>query len=70
MMADHFTFRRSHHILTEALAIDRIAPELRKKAEDVFPRAKAMLPKAIAAGVRIACGTDAPAIPTAKTPKN
>jgi imidazolonepropionase-like amidohydrolase len=29
----------------------------------VFPRAKAMLPKAIAAGVRIACGTDAPAIP-------
>jgi imidazolonepropionase-like amidohydrolase len=45
------------------MAIDRIAPELRKKAEEVFPRAKAMLPKAIAAGVRIACGTDAPAIP-------
>src|SRR6201995_94989 len=45
------------------MAIDRIAPELRKKANEVFPRAKAMLPKAIAAGVRIACGTDAPAIP-------
>ena len=50
-----------HGIDTEL--IDRIAPELRKKAQEVFPRAKAMLPKAIAAGVRIACGTDAPAIP-------
>ena len=36
--------------LTEAMAIDRIAPELRKKAEVVFPQAQAMLPKAIAAG--------------------
>src|SRR3984885_16367133 len=45
------------------MAIDRIAPELRKKALEVFPRAKTMLPKAIDAGVRIACGTDAPAIP-------
>ena len=51
------------------MAIDRIAPELRKKAEDVFPRAKAMLPKAIAAGVRIACGTDAPAIPHGQNAK-
>ena len=63
MMVDHGTFLVSTTYLTEAMAIDRIAPELRKKAEDVFPRAKAMLPKAIAAGVRIACGTDAPAIP-------
>jgi imidazolonepropionase-like amidohydrolase len=62
MMVDHGTFLVSTTYLTEALAIDRIAPELRKKALEVFPRAKAMLPKAIAAGVRIACGTDAPAI--------
>lgn len=33
------------------------------KAAEVFPRARAMLPEAIAAGVRIACGTDAPAVP-------
>ncbi len=63
MMVDHGTFLVSTTYLTEAMAIDRIAPELRKKAEDVFLRAKAMLPKAIAAGVRIACGNDAPAIP-------
>lgn len=62
MMVDHGTFLVSTTYLTDAMAIDRIAPELRKKALEVFPRAKAMLPKAISAGVRIACGTDAPAI--------
>ena len=51
------------------MAIDRIAPELRKKALEVFPRAKSMLPKAIAAGVRIACGTDAPAVPHGENAK-
>ena len=49
MMADHGTFLVSTTYLTEAMAIERIAPELRKKAEEVFPQAKAMLPKAIAA---------------------
>lgn len=63
MMVDHGTFLVSTTYLTEALAIERAAPELQKKAAEVFPRAKAMLPKAIAAGVKIACGTDAPAIP-------
>jgi imidazolonepropionase-like amidohydrolase len=63
MMVDHGTFLVSTTYLTEAMAIDRIAPELRRKAETVFPQAKAMLPKAIAAGVKIACGSDAPAIP-------
>jgi imidazolonepropionase-like amidohydrolase len=51
------------------MAVDRIPPELRKKADEVFPRAKSMLPKAIAAGVRIACGTDAPAIPHGQNAK-
>ena len=69
MMVDHGTFLVSTTYLTEAMAIDRIAPELRKKAEEVFPRAQAMLPKAIAAGVRIACGTDAPAIPHGQNAK-
>jgi imidazolonepropionase-like amidohydrolase len=63
MMVDHGTFLVSTTYLTDALAIDRVAPELRKKASEVFPQAKSMLPKAISAGVRIACGTDAPAIP-------
>jgi imidazolonepropionase-like amidohydrolase len=35
----------------------------------VFPRARAMLGKAIAAGVKIACGTDAPAIPHGENAK-
>jgi imidazolonepropionase-like amidohydrolase len=69
MMVDHGTFLVSTTSLTDNMAIDRIAPELRKKAEDVFPRAKAMLPKAIAAGVRIACGSDAPAIPHGQNAK-
>ena len=69
MMVDHGTFLVSTTYLTEAMAVDRIAPELRKKAEEVFPRAQAMLPKAIAAGVRIACGTDAPAIPHGQNAK-
>jgi len=68
-MADTGTFLVSTTYLTEAMAVDRIAPELRKKAEVVFPQAQAMLPKAIEAGVRIACGTDAPAIPHGQNAK-
>ncbi len=51
------------------MAIERAAPELQKKAAAVFPVAQAMLPKAIAAGVKIACGTDAPAIPHGENAK-
>ncbi|GAB90668.1 metal-dependent hydrolase family protein [Gordonia rhizosphera] len=69
MMADHGTFLVSTTSLTDEMAVDRIAPELRRKAEEVFPRAKSMLPKAIAAGVRIACGSDAPAIPHGQNAK-
>jgi imidazolonepropionase-like amidohydrolase len=69
MMVDHGTFLVSTTYLTDAMAIDRIAPELRKKALEVFPQAKSMLPKAIAAGVKIACGTDAPAVPHGQNAK-
>jgi len=63
LMAEHGTFLVSTTYLTDAMDIERAAPELRKKAAEVFPRARSMLPKAVAAGVRIACGTDAPAVP-------
>ena len=63
MMADHGTFLVSTTYLTDAMDIARAAPELQKKAAEVFPRARSMLPRAIAAGVKIACGTDAPAVP-------
>ena len=63
MMVDNGTFLVPTSYLSEGLDVSRAAPELRAKAAEVFPRARQMLGKAIAAGVRIACGTDAPAIP-------
>jgi len=55
--------------LSEGLDVSRAAPELQAKAAEVFPRARAMLGKAIVAGVKIACGTDAPAIPHGENAK-
>ena len=45
------------------------ATRLQAKAAEVFPRAKETIRKAIARGARIACGTDAPAIPHGKNAK-
>ena len=45
------------------MAVDRIHPILQKKAAEIFPQARRMFGKALAAGVKIACGSDAPAIP-------
>jgi imidazolonepropionase-like amidohydrolase len=69
MMVENGTFLVSTTFLTEAMDISKAAPELQKKAAEVFPQAQAMLPKAIAAGVKIACGTDAPAIPHGENAK-
>src|ERR1700685_1036851 len=44
-------------------ALHRIHPSLQKKAAELFPKARQMFAKALAAGVKIACGSDAPAIP-------
>jgi imidazolonepropionase-like amidohydrolase len=63
LMVEHGTFLVPTSYLSEGLDVSRAAPELQAKAAEVFPKARAMLGKAIAAGVRIACGTDAPAIP-------
>jgi imidazolonepropionase-like amidohydrolase len=63
LMAEHGTFLVSTTYLTERMDVSRQAPEKRAKAAEIFPRAQAMLGRAVAAGVRIACGTDAPAIP-------
>jgi imidazolonepropionase-like amidohydrolase len=62
-MVEHGTFLVPTSYLSEGLDMSRAAPELQAKAAEVFPKARAMLGKAIAAGVKIACGTDAPAIP-------
>jgi imidazolonepropionase-like amidohydrolase len=62
MMVDHGTFLVPTSYLSEGFDISSAAPELQAKAAEVFPRARAMLGKAIKAGVKIACGTDAPAV--------
>ena len=63
LLVDHGTFLVPTSYLSEGLDISKAPPALQKKAAEVFPQARRMLSKAIAAGVKIACGTDAPAIP-------
>lgn len=49
--------------LADAMDVSRAAPELQAKAAEMFPRARTSVKAAFDAGVRIAVGTDAPAIP-------
>lgn len=56
------TFLVSTTALAEDWDVSRHPPAMQAKAADVFPRAKASLSLAIEAGVKIACGSDAPAI--------
>jgi imidazolonepropionase-like amidohydrolase len=69
LMVEHGTFLVPTSYLAEGLDISMAAPELQAKAAEVFPQAKQMLGKAIRAGVKIACGTDAPAVPHGKNAK-
>ncbi len=55
--------------LADGMDVSRAAPELQAKAAEVFPRAKETVSKAIAKGAKIACGTDAPAIPHGRNAK-
>ena len=55
--------------LADGMDVSHAPPELQAKAAEVFPRAKETIRKAIAKGARIACGTDAPAIPHGKNAK-
>jgi imidazolonepropionase-like amidohydrolase len=63
------TFLVATTYLTEAMDVSHAAPELQAKAADVFPRSRATITKAIERGVKIACGTDAPAIPHGRNAK-
>jgi imidazolonepropionase-like amidohydrolase len=55
--------------LADGMDVSHAPPELQAKAAEVFPIAKATVSKAIERGVRIACGTDAPAIPHGRNAK-
>ena len=63
MMIDHGTFLVPTSYLSEGLDVSKADPEKQAKAAELFPRARETLRKAIERGVKIACGTDAPAIP-------
>jgi imidazolonepropionase-like amidohydrolase len=55
--------------LADGMDVSRAAPELQAKAAEVFPRARATISRAIELGVRVAGGTDAPAIPHGRNAK-
>jgi imidazolonepropionase-like amidohydrolase len=55
--------------LADGMDVSHAPPELQAKAAEVFPRARATISKAIDRGVRVACGTDAPAIPHGRNAK-
>ena len=55
--------------LADGLDTSQSSPELQAKAAEIFPIAKKTIARAIEAGVNIACGTDAPAIPHGQNAK-
>lgn len=61
-LVDTGTFLVSTSALTENWDVSNQPKSLQAKAAEVFPRARESLSKAIEAGVKIALGTDAPAI--------
>ena len=63
LMIEHGTYLVPTTYLTEAVDLDALPPLLREKAERVIPMAQKSLERAIAAGVKIAYGTDAGVFP-------
>jgi imidazolonepropionase-like amidohydrolase len=63
LMASRGTYLVPTTYLLEGMDLSKAAPELRAKAAEIFPHARSVLARAVKAGVKIAVGTDAPAIP-------
>ena len=63
LMVKRGTYLVATTFLADGMDVSGAAPELRAKAAEMFPRARDSIKAAIAAGVKIAVGTDAPAIP-------
>ncbi|MFF7468651.1 amidohydrolase family protein [Streptomyces sp. NPDC008092] len=63
LMVERGTFLVATTYLTEGMNTEHADPELRAKAAEVFPRARESTARAIRRGVKVAFGTDAPAIP-------
>jgi imidazolonepropionase-like amidohydrolase len=63
LMVDNGTFLVSTRRLAEGMDVSKAPPELQAKAAEMFPKARTSIKAAYEAGVKIAVGTDAPAIP-------
>ena len=69
LVLERGTFIVPTSYLSEGMDVSNAAPELQAKAAEVFPIAKKTIARLIEAGARIACGTDAPAIPHGQNAK-
>ncbi len=69
LMIERGTFLVPTTYLADGMDVSHAAPELQAKAAEVFPKAKETIRKAVQRGARIACGTDAPAIPHGRNAK-
>jgi imidazolonepropionase-like amidohydrolase len=69
LMIERRTFLVPTTYLADGMDVSHAAPELQAKAAEVFPQAKETIRKAVERGARIACGTDAPAIPHGQNAK-
>jgi len=63
LMVERGTFLVSTRRLAEGMDISHAPPELQAKAAEMFPKSRTSILAAYEAGVKIAVGTDAPAIP-------
>lgn len=66
LMVERGTYLVPTTRLADAMDVSKAAPELQAKAAVMFPRARTSVLAAYKAGVKIAVGTDAPAIPHGK----
>jgi imidazolonepropionase-like amidohydrolase len=69
LMVERGTFLVATTYLADGMDVSRADPALQKKAAEVFPQARKTISRAIEKGVRVACGTDAPAIPHGRNAK-
>ena len=69
LVLERGTFIVPTSYLADGLDTSQSSPELQAKAAEIFPIAKKTIARAIEAGVNIACGTDAPAIPHGQNAK-
>ncbi|BBY05666.1 metal-dependent hydrolase family protein [Mycobacterium noviomagense] len=63
LMVERGTFLVTTRRLADAMDVSHAPPALQAKAAEMFPRARKSIVAAYEAGVKIAVGTDAPAIP-------